>query len=166
MICWSVVIIFIFVVACSTEEQKVKKKFIETIEKEFIALQSKEDVQKEQSLCQLLNLQDPLGLGLPQPARPPGTKEREEKKHEYRAIYRKYTGYKYDIKKTSSIVTPYTGYVSFIFNVFEKRGNTLQECSSTDWKLVEINGKEFTFNQEYAFQNAQWVLMDKRSRKR
>lgn len=160
MLCCSVVIFLIFCVSCATKEEKAKRKFIKTIEIEFAVLKSKEDVEKETPHCQLVNSNDLFGFGeLPKLQVIENRKVflMEETKYEYVAVYREYTGheYNYDIKKTNSVVTPYTGDVSFISNTFKKHGATLQECLDSDWKLLF---KSITVNQNYAYQDGEWVL--------
>ncbi len=127
------VTLFIFCVACSQEE-KAKRKFVNIIEKEFKALKAEEVKRKEQPKCQLINADDPFGLELPSLTK--------EKKYEYLANYREYTKYRYNIQKTDSIVTPFYGRVTYIFNSFDKRGATMQECIDSEWELFPIRKSE------------------------
>ena len=123
------VTLLIFCVACS-QEGKAKRNFVSIIEKEFEALKVAEVERKEQPKCQLINAD------------------------EYLANYREYFKYTYDIKKTDSVVTPFLGRVSFIFNIFDKRGATMQECIDSEWK----GEKWYYRSQEYAYQDGEWVL--------
>jgi len=129
----------------------------------------------------------------------------KEKKYEYLANYREYTKYRYNIQKTDSIVTPFYGRVTYIFNSFDKRGATMQECIDSEWELFprkskelekakeeleiaraggvetlellrkvweeterelarfkrappEVEGGEYGFWQDYAYQDGEWVL--------
>lgn len=124
---------FIFCVGCS-QEGKAKRSFVSIIEKEFEALKAEEVKRKKQPKCQLINADDPFGLELPALTK--------EKKYEYLANYREYTKYTYDIKKTDSVVTPFLGRVTYIFNSFDKRRATMQECIDSEWELFPIRKSE------------------------
>ncbi len=128
------VTLLIFCVACS-QEGKAKRKFVTVIEKEFEALKTEEVERKEQPKCQLINADDPFGrtFGLPLLPPPPGMEDRL-KGNEYWADYREYIKYEYNIKKTDSIVTPFLGHVSFMYDIIIKRGSTMQECIDSEWK--------------------------------
>lgn len=136
------VTLLIFCVACS-QEGKAQRNFVSIIEKEFEALKAEEVERKEQPKCQLINAGDPFGSGLPALPSLLGMEDTKEGKYEYLANYREYIKYTYDIKKTDSVVTPFLGRVSFIFNSFDKRGSTMQECIDSEWELFPIRkGKE------------------------
>lgn len=121
--------LFIFCIACS-QEGKAKRNFVSIIEKEFKSLKAEEIERKEEPKCQLINADDPFGLELPALTK--------EKNYEYLANYREYIKYRYDIQKKDSIVSPFYGRVTYIFNSFEKRGSTMQECIDSEWKLFPV----------------------------
>lgn len=76
----------------------------------------------------------------------------------YDADYYVLSGYKYDIRKTDSVVTPYTATVSFSGIHYIRTGATLQECKDAGWGMGS-NFEEALF-QTYAYQDGKWILKE------
>jgi hypothetical protein len=124
--------IFISFVACSSKDEKVKKQFVSTIEKEFDSLKTYEYSRKLNPNLHVFHRDEVFSVD-----------------------YREYTGYGYNIEKTKSIVSPYTGFVEFKFILFMKHGNTEQGCLDSEWKKEETG---CLVVEEYAYQDGSWVF--------
>lgn len=134
-----------FLLSCTSQEEKIKRNFIKTIELRLEQLKSENLQKKQQIECH--GSRDPITL---------------KDLHSYRAEYYEYQdSYSYDIQKTSSLVSPYFGVVTYKFICFEKRGHDEEECSRADWKLCSDTGKFFTDKQTFAYQNNEWILKSK-----
>lgn len=129
-------IIFLTLFACS-EENRIKSKFTKLVDKKLQIHQGLEMEKKDNPQCILDD-----GL----------TFSKDELSHydkditngflkylsvsPYDADYYVLSGYKYDIRKTDSVVTPYTATVSFSGIHYIRTGATLQDCKNSGWGIV------------------------------
>lgn len=153
------VTLLIFCVACS-QEGKAKRKFVSIIEKKLEAIQAEEVEKKEHPECKLRDINDmavTFGVLLPLPP----VVEEILKKSQYNTSYKECTGYEYNIEKTTSIVTPFIGQVTFICKHFKKEVPTMQECIDSEWKPYNApkksSGGIWGDSYNYAYQDGEWV---------
>lgn len=128
-------IVFIVGNINSQDLSKVKESFKQVIQKELKSLQA---------------------WGTSEKADPEKTIGYWEYSNNWRAFYKDYVTYTYDIQKTNSIVSPYIGIVTFKGHRYEKVGNTKTECLNAEWKEV---GKSIP-TLKYTYQDTIWVLKE------
>ncbi len=101
----------------SQDVAKVKDSFKQVIEKELKSLQEWSKSDKANPERTILNIDFIDGFL-------------------FKAFYKEYKSYRYDIQKTNSIVTPFIGIVTFRELRYEKAGKSKSECLNSEWKLV------------------------------
>jgi hypothetical protein len=125
------------------QESNVKGEFLAVIKQEFASLKAWGEEDK---------------------ANPQGTLQYSKYDKLWHAFYEDYYTFEYDIQKTTSIVSPYIGVVTFKAKVFEKKGPTEVECLNADWSLMtgskgmDMGNKHPTL--KYAYQDGKWVLKE------
>jgi len=128
-----------FLLSCTSKEEKIKREFIKTIESRLEQLKSENLQKKQETQCQDTHV--PISfLG----------------RDSYNAYYFEYQdSYSYDIQKTSSVVTPYIGVVTYKCIYIVRSGHDEEECSKSSWKpITNVIKDEKTF----AYQNGAWIL--------
>ncbi len=128
-------IVFLFGNINSQDLSKVKESFKQIIDKELKSLQDWGALEKDN---------------------PEKTIKYWKYGNDWRAFYKHYYSYNYDIQKTNSIVSPYIGIVTFKGLRFEKVGNTKTECLNAEWKEV---GKSIP-TLKYTYQDTIWILKE------
>jgi hypothetical protein len=134
-----IAILFIWPVGLSygqSEEIKVKESFIRTIQQEFDSLKEWGKDEKDNPLKSI---------------------EHWERDDTWHAYYDEYYDFQYDIQKTSSIVSPFIGIVTFRGYGYGKSGKTKEACLNSEW--VKIKNAKPTL--KYAYQDGVWVIKEK-----
>ncbi len=119
-----------------SQDNKVKDSFVKTIQEEFRSLQAWGEEERDN---------------------PEKTVQHFGHDNSWRAFYAEFYDLEYDIQKTSSIVTPYIGIVTFKGREFQKIGVSKQECLNADWK--QVGNKRPTL--KYGYQDGSWVIKEK-----
>jgi hypothetical protein len=116
-----------------SEEAKVKESFLQTIQKELESLQT---------------------WGADEREHPEKSIQHFNSDGKWHAFYKEFTDYSYDIQKTNSIVSPYTGIVTFKGQTFEKVGATKADCLNAPWRA----NHQVEPSLKYVYQDGRWVL--------
>jgi len=143
-----------FLLSCTSQEEKIKREFIKIVESRLEQLKTENLQKKQKAECKGPENQEVMNSEL-KLALMKG--ETLEEHHFYHAVYCEYDGtYSYDIQKTSSLVSPYTGVVTYNCTCFEKSGHNEEDCLKSSWSTSILG--EVAQKQRFAYQNNKWIL--------